>query len=307
MKSETVSISMREVAAHEPSLLLPPDREFEDSYWERVKRGRVLAKDISVAFVAICRNAMPWLEMTLARIDATATQFRWAKTFIYENDSEDGSKDCLAGWSREKPHERQYVSVDNGRPHLNFSKSSDRTVALAEYRNKCRLWVDSLDDKPDLTIVFDTDPWGGFSVDGILHTLALLAEPEHEKTAAMASYSFCRWGPPVWPQPVWCQYDAWAARWTWWRERQDMTWFHLWLPPVGSDPIKFNSAFGQLGVYRTEPYTKGEYHGGDCEHVSFHKSLGGGLYLNPSQRVVSFWIPNENFPVEGDRMHGDVH
>ena len=84
-----------------------------------------------------------------------------------------------------------------------------------------------------------------------------------------------------------------------------MVWFHLWHPPVGSPPVRFNSAFGQLAVYRAGHYMAGKYDGGDCEHVAFHKSLGGDFFLNPSMRVVSFWDLSDEENRDRD-LHGDV-
>jgi hypothetical protein len=233
--------------------------------------------------------------------------FRESCTFIYENDSADDTKEWLTHWSKQGDGNRFISLRDNGRPHLNFSKAAERTIALAEYRNQCRLWV-AENTSADYVVVFDTDPWGGFSVDGIANTIGHLEDfDDYSNASGMASYSWCEWGPPVWQQPTLCHYDGWAFRWTWWKERQDMLWFHLWHPPVGSRPIRVNSAFGQLAVYRGADFVGGEYRGGDCEHVPFHRSLGGDLYLNPSSRVVSFWVPNERKESEGRRLHGDVH
>ena len=57
-------------------------------------------------------------------------------------------------------------------------------------------------------------------------------------------------------------------------------------------PVRFNSAFGQLAVYRHESYLAGTYSGEDCEHVCLHRTMPGEVYLNPSSRCVSFWVPN---------------
>ena len=66
-----VQITIDEVAAHYPDVLLPPDPEFVREYEEAVQFGREMASTSSVAFVAICRNAMPWLTQTLALVEQT--------------------------------------------------------------------------------------------------------------------------------------------------------------------------------------------------------------------------------------------
>jgi hypothetical protein len=303
------TISLHEIKQHHPDIILPPDEEFAGFYDLFENIGRERAKSLRVAFVAICRNAMPFLPFTLDAVRAAGECFADWTCFICENDSVDGTKDVLAQWSDGR--QRVFESRDNGRPHLSFTKDNSRTVALAEYRNRCRQWVDGHSGDFDYVIVFDTDPWGGFSVGGIMNTIARMESGEHAQTSAMASYSWCEWGPPVWARPTLCHYDGWACRWTWWKERQDMLWFHLWHPPVGSPPVRMNSAFGQLAVYREKAYLKGVYSGEDCEHVPFHRSMGGDLYLNPSMRCVSFWIPEgarmPNGSIDDDSLHDDVH
>jgi hypothetical protein len=298
------TITLREIENRRPDVLLPPDSEFANYYSEFEEIGRSQAKSLKVAFVAICRNAMPFLPFTLDMVRQAGECFSDYDCFVFENDSTDGTKDFLAqsGVS--------YIMGDNGRPHLNSTKHESRTMALAEYRNNCRRWVDGHSTDFDYVVVFDTDPWGGFSVGGVMNTIGRM-ETSGSSISAMASYSWCEWGPPVWARPTICHYDAWACRWTGWQERQDMLWFHLWHPPVGSPPVKMNSAFGQLAVYREKNYLRGVYSGGDCEHVAFHRTMGGDLYLNPSMRCVSFWIPEgarmPNGSTEGDGLHDDVH
>ena len=296
------TISLQELQDHDPEKILPVEEEFRVSHQAFADVGKSLAT--SVAFVAICRNAMPFLPFTLARIERLREHFKHSSVYIYENDSTDGTKDCLAEWDSAEDG-RIAVLTSNGRPHLNCTKANERTMALAEYRNNCLDWVKSKPRTPDWVVVFDTDPWGGFSVDGVLNSIGHMAT-DCQDAVGMASYSWCEWGQPVWPSPTLCHYDAWACRPNYWAERHNMFWFHMWHPPVGSSPVKMNSAFGQLAVYRGRRFVSGRYSGEDCEHVPFHRSCGGPMYLNPSQRVVSFWCPG-NATNTDLSLHGDVH
>lgn len=309
------SVTFAEVADHHPDVLLPPDDEFVEAYHSRLDAGIEAAASKRVAFVAICRNAMPWLQFTIQHVIRTASRFADWRAFILENDSTDGTKEELARWDEATGGRLRCEMSDNGRPHLNYTKSSDRTIALAEYRNRCRDWVAENCREYDYTIVFDTDPWGGWSVDGVMNTLGHLEDHEaYGDAAGMGSYSFCFWGPPVWPQVMPCHYDGWACRWTWVGEHHrwpyNPAWFHFWHPPVGSPPVRMTSCFGQLAVYRTANYLRGTYRGEDCEHVAHWRSAGGDCYLNPSQRVVSFWVPRngqEEPPGgDGDAVHRDI-
>jgi hypothetical protein len=291
------TITLDEIERHHPDVLLPPAEEFAEAYSFDVDHGRAAAKERSVALVAICRNAMPWLPRTLDLVEQTGAMFREWSAFIYENDSTDGTKEALAEWA--DGSQRQVSINDNGRPHLNWTTDRVRTVALAEYRTACQTFVRN-GTRPDYVIVFDTDAWGGWSVDGVATSISQM-ELDHS-WFGLASYSWGQW------QQHAIHYDAFAARLNHWRQR-DQQWFHQWHPAVGSEPVEFRSAFGQLAVYRGQRYLAGKYLGDDCEHVTFHRSISeaaslepGDYYqgpsytrfgLNPSMRCVSFWVPSD--------------
>lgn len=287
-----MKITIDEAERHHPDVLLPPDPEFVEDYALDVTMGRMQAKEQTVALVAICRNAMPWLPRTLELVEQTGAMFRDWSAFIYENDSTDDTKDVLAGWSDGK---RRHASINtNGRPHLNFTTATVRTHALAEYRATCQQFVKN-GERPDFVIVFDTDPWGGWSADGVATSVFHLNADR--SLYGLAAYSWGEWGIGT---PI--HYDAFAARLNHWRQR-DQQWFHHWHPPVGSHPVEFRSAFGQMAVYRTGRFLEGTYRGDDCEHVCLHRSIEAAaahdagehtrLALNPSMRCVSFWVPDE--------------
>jgi hypothetical protein len=294
-------ITLDEIEAHRPDVLLPPDAEFVEAYAADVRIGRERASEATVAIVGICRSAMPWLPQTLRLIEQTGSMFKAWRAYFHENDSADDTKDCLMAW---QDGSQRCVSINvNGRPHLNATIAPERTHALAEYRTACQRWV-AHGERPDFVIVVDTDAWGGWSVDGVATSIAHM---EYDRSwYGLASYSWCEMNSPGQPFPA--HYDAFACRWGGW-QRRDQNWFHLWHPRVGGAPLELHSAFGQLAVYRTVRYLQGTYSGEDCEHVTFHRSIetqaaldDGDFYdgpaytrlgLNPSSRCVSFWVPQK--------------
>ena len=296
------SIAIEDIERHAPDVLLPPDPEFAEDYARKAELGRTFAAEARVALVAICRNAMPWLPRTLDLVERTGACFKSWSAFVFENDSTDGTKEVLAAWA---DGDRRKVSLNiNHRPHLSHTIAQERTVALAEYREQCQHWVRSR-EPVDYVIVFDTDPWGGFSIDGVMNSIAWMSL-DHS-WYGLASYSWCEMNTAI--GPVAAHYDAFAARLNHW-QRRDQQWFHHWHPAVGSPPVEFNSAFGQLCVYRAYPYLSGKYGGSDCEHVVFHRSIAEQarlwgdehyrLGLNPSSRAVSFWVPTDGGQHGGD-------
>jgi hypothetical protein len=284
------SISIEEVERHAPDVLLPPDPEFAEDYAEAVRLGRAAAAEASIAIVFLARNSMPWLPRTLDLVEKTGACFKSWKAFSFENDSTDDTKEVLKAWG---DHVQRDVSLNiNHRPHLSHTMTRERTHALAEYREQCQHWVRH-GDPVDYVAVVDSDSWGGWSIDGLLTSIAHM---ERSDWWGLASYSWCELNTPSGPFPA--GYDAWACRWTWWNQRSH-DWFHHLHLPVGSRPVEMNSAFGQLAVYRADAYLRGRYSGETCEHVPYHKSIAehpdtqGRFGLNPSSRVVSFWVPRE--------------
>lgn len=241
---------------------------------------------------------MPHLPNTLALVDETASLFREARFYVFENDSADETALVLKEFAESHPWvTTEHATLD--RPDVRGFEP-ERTVRLAEYRNRCREWAIRECPAANYVIVLDLDPHGGFSVEGVLHSVGRLCELRSRvtcpaKAGAMASMSLFMQENEDGAVGI-AQYDAWAARLNFWEDRRDkpggMSWFHMLMPPIGSPPIPMNSAFGGLCVYAADAfYADGvRYDGGDCEHVHLHRRMraaGYQLYLNPGSRYIA--------------------
>lgn len=270
-----------------PEPLWPVDSEYQDLYTEMTLRGNDIASRASVAIVGIARSAMPVLPNTLALIDEVAQRFKERRAFFYENDSKDETAAVLDAWQAHQGYvtakHETLGAIDN-----RGDFEGPRTERLAYCRNQCFEWVKANAAGSQYVVVVDADAAGGFSVDGVMNSVAWLSGLG-ERVGCMASYSLYKASGEV------AQYDSWAARANWWADRRHeigFGWFSLLLPPVGSSPIRMNSAFGGLAVYRTEAFLSGGYSGEDCEHVPHHRRMadaGWSLYLNPGCRYISVW------------------
>jgi len=271
----------------------PPYQEQYDKY---VAIGRESAARSSVCFLAIARDAMPFLENTLVLLEETAGFFKSASLYVYENDSTDGTTQMLTSFAESRPWATHEHATLHRPDYRGFEE--DRTIALAEYRNRCRRWAVQSARDCDFVLVIDMDPMGGFSPEGVLNSIGWLDAYGTEqcrslRPGGMASVSL--WASTHADQEGAIrvmQYDAWAARLNWWEDRRQHGWFHELLPPVGSEPIPINSAFGGLAVYRSQAFFADgvEYVGGDCEHVALHKTMrqaGYQMYLNPGCRYAA--------------------
>lgn len=268
------------------------DVDYLESYKEHVEFGRVEARRQKLAIVSICRNAMPYLRNTLALVDELAGLWRDCSLYVYENDSTDETAAVLDDFAI-----RQWVTIEHdtlgGEDSRGFEP--ERTIRLAKCRTRCQEWVRRNAADANYVMVLDADPHGGFSVDGVLNSLGwfceMLGESFHRREpGAMASLSLLLTKQGDGIGIGMAAYDAWSARLNFWEDRREHNWFHIFLPPVGSQPIPMNSAFGGLCLYRREAYLAGVYEGGDCEHVLHHKAMqkaGYQLFLNPGSRYVA--------------------
>lgn len=274
----------------------PIDKRYGDYYHRAVEIGEGVAERSEVAIVGIARNCQPHLDNTLALLLKLSHRFFRTRMFFFENDSTDGTDKALDEFA-EASGRNLTVSVEHAtlaRPHLNGEFEGPRTIALAEYRQKCLDWVKANAPNSEYTIVLDMDPHGGFSIDGVMNSVCQLER--HQDAACMASYSLALIDHAS--KPWVHHYDAWAARpTTHWDDRRNEVGFHWFfhlLPPAGAVPFRMNSAFGGLTVYRTESFLAGGYSGEDCEHVTHHYRIAysagnhpRNVYLNPGSRYIA--------------------
>jgi hypothetical protein len=272
----------------------PVDPVFAESYASHVAMGREMAGQLDSAIVMIARNARPYIVNTLIQVEQLRDKFHDSSVYVFENDSTDGTDRLLDEYA--EGHFGAVVEHETlgGEDHRGFG--DDRTNRLAYCRNKCLDWVRQHAATSAWTIVLDCDPHGGFSVDGVLNSIAWLGDYAGRAGAfqagGMASYSAMKHDLGRTSAKI-LQYDAWAARLNDWRDRRlevGFEWFHWLLPPVGSPPIQFFSAFGGLAVYTTPAFLAGGYEGGDCEHVPHHRRMweaGYQMYLNPGCRYAA--------------------
>lgn len=280
-----------------PGAVWPVDKEYAELYEAKVSDGRAVAKHLSAAIVAIARNAMPFLPNTLGLVEELQAGFQSARMYVYENDSTDDTAAVLDEFAG--THDWFTVEHDTLGGIDSRGFEPDRTIRLAKCRNKCLDWVRANAASTAWTIVLDMDPHAGFCPDGVFNSIAWLSEYQASastlRPGGMASYSLYRLRHKAGNVKV-AQYDSWAARPNWWRDRREeigFGWFSMFLPPVGSPPLAMNSAFGGLGVYDTKAILSSEYVGGDCEHVALHRGMrqsGYQMYLNPGCRYVAFWM-----------------
>ena len=174
-----------------PEDVWPVDEEYAASYSQKVAIGRETAKSQECVLVGIARNACPWLNNTLALVDEVSQSFGKFSAFVFENDSDDETKDVLSAWRDSRPWASVEMTTLGGADSRGFEKERTRRLALA--RSVCMQYVRAKAPKATYTIVLDLDPQHGFSVEGVLNSIGWLADksltPYPAEAGGMASLS----------------------------------------------------------------------------------------------------------------------
>ena len=267
---------------------LPPHEKYIDQYNQRIKMGKEIAAQNKIAVVALARNCDNLLLKSIENIQAL--ECKKLKIFIFENDSEDDTKNSINIIAK-KYDNISFKSIDNGNKYLQ-DRSRERTNDLADYRNECQDWVKENCSDCDYVIVLDLDADLGFSIDGIYNSIGWF--DSLYDVGGIASYSLIL---RHFPKNIkFSHYDTFATRLNDWLptpedDDQNAGWMKRIHPLIGSEPFHLYSCFGGLAVYKTEAFLFGRYSGElGSEHVKFHKDLhdnGYKMYLNPSSRFFS--------------------
>lgn len=251
-------------------------------YLRACSRGYARMRQQRVVIAGLCRDIEHILPATILRVERLAGLFADSRVVVYENDSRDGTAALLRHWA---VRDRRVVALTEHRhdPVNPVQRCASRAARMASYRDRCQREILARHRHFDVVIVLDMDLVGGWSEDGVANTFG------HDAWDVMGSNGliYRRSGFAV--NEV-RQYDTWAYRDD--DSLQPLTSAQVapLVPERGEPPIRVGSCFGGLGVYRMDAFAAGTYAGGDCEHVTFHRSLRdrgfGRIFLNPSQITV---------------------
>lgn len=276
--------------------LLPPSQEFIDRYNEKIILGKTFLQNKKIAIIGLARNIGHSIEHSLNKLISFAENTKEYKIVIFENDSEDNTKEVI---EKIKEQNKNIISIygQYNRPQFGQVQDLERTKALAEYRNILKNYVNAYLLDYDFVVVSDMD-FIDFSDLGCYNSFGWFAQ--HSDTIdAIAGNSF-EFKNVTFPdhKSLW-NYDSWAFRYTWWNQLQlldsmtfnPMLWFGFFIMPVGSTILPVHSAFGGMTIYKINQFIQGEYDGYDCEHVCFNYNLkqkipSFQLVLNPSQIML---------------------
>jgi glycosyltransferase involved in cell wall biosynthesis len=246
-------------------------------------------RDATICVVGTVRNGGKTLARDIERLSATTQAFASRRFFIVESDSSDNT---VAELETLRQTRADFAFESCGKL---ANQMPLRTQRISFCRNRCVDFVKGLpDEATDFILVAD--------LDGI------------NSRISAASLLSCWQLPVPWDvctgNRVGRYYDIFALRCAGWVEedcfreakalsatldpnlaRYLTTEAKMIKIPKDHRPIKVESAFGGIGLYRSNVYRQGRYDGLDeigaetCEHVAFHRMLGecgAEIYINPS-------------------------
>jgi hypothetical protein len=256
------------------------------AYAAAVARGRDLAKKRSLTVVTMLRDRLDLALLLRARLEALLSLFGSGRVLVLCEDSTDGTERVLGDWARARPG----VVTSVPAPQLRAEVGGFRR--MAQLRNA--LFDAAEAEACDLVAVLDGDLEGPFSLDGVLHTVDLLARTEGPDAAA--AFGINNWAglPLLLPFLGYGYYDPIAFRERDWRRAHSDAAIRARLLGLrrGDEPLPVKSAFAGLALYRAQAIRGLRYDEqlDDCEHVGLHRALaarGRRLVLNPSLMLLA--------------------
>lgn len=261
----------------------------------RVELGRERAKNQSIVICGLARNNYDVLVKNIPKIDAMGSLFNRYKVVVFENDSADATRQLLKQWESavvlECPEEpncklKQRLMYDLG------TLSKSRIDKMSDYRNRYLEYVKQNYSDYDYMLVIDLDFEGSISFDGLLHSLSFdnwdgicingrCPFPGTFGAATMAYDSLAY-------QPLGDNTDYKIDQKTLDSKLYLLNnlLFNLYTLNkdilTNNELIPVNSAFNGCAIYKMDSIRKARYSNyASCEHIGFHRSIGGKIYINP--------------------------
>ena len=265
-----------------PEAAFLPRKRRQARYLAQVEAGRVAAAQRSITLVTLLHDRLDLALYLRARCEAVLSSFRFGRVLVLCDDSTDGTERVVADWARARPE----VVVNVPAPRLAAGLSAFER--MAKLRNALLERVDA-EPATDVVAILDGDLEGPLSLDGLMHSIALLAAPGGPDGVAALGINNWLGLPVLLPFVGYGYYDPLAFREVAWDRRESDARIRYRLAGLrrGDAPRKVKSAFAGLALYRGPSVRGLRYDEAtrDCEHVSFHRALaerGGQLVLNPS-------------------------
>lgn len=254
-----------------PEDLFPPKREKVSSYNKSVEYGYSITRDYDLQIIGLAYNCESHIGINVERCQSLSKMFQSCNISILENASTDKTRAVL----KEKGdiHDNLNVLIDS-RSRPDFGPlDKERFEYMSSLRNDV---LDSVRHNDfHFLMVYDFDIRGGFSYDGIMHSLSYMFHGLYDGVLSNGII-----------------YEDGSGM----RRMYDSLTYRKEDPLVkdenagklkfqrGEELVRVNSAFGGLGLYNRRCLRNRYNANYDCEHIGFNQGLN--CYINPNQIVL---------------------
>jgi hypothetical protein len=275
-----------------------------------IEKGKKRAENTKMVIYTLCRNISKEFDKSKKQLEDIGKLFKEYKIIVFENDSNDNSRDLLKNWTKENkniilldccdkclfPLNNCYCDEEKYNCKLRHKKgydigvvSSSRVHMMKNHRNKCLEYIKNNFSNYDYVGVFDFDIEGGILKSGIYHSIGL------DNWDAI----FANGRSPLPPFSLnSSMYDSFAYR----SENNDnestvKKWFKMikLKSKVGDKLIPVKSAFNGFGIYKLNSTRDSKYKimnsPLNCEHVGLHDDMYkkgfNKMYINPNMLLFA--------------------
>jgi|688.fasta_scaffold733551_1 hypothetical protein len=239
-------------------------------YSARIEAGADIASQTTVTIVALVRNAGNYFTKFISRVKAIGELFQNYQVFLYENDSHDFTP-ALITQNQLEIKNYSYLCEKLNKPRHPNDTSQERTVDMAYYRNQYLRYIREKAERTTYVLILDSDLHGGYSYEGILHSLSL-------------DYDIVTSNGLLYLDGKRHFYDTWAYRRLGHPEPHISAEINELFLHRNEEPVKILSGFGGMAIYKRHCFDNSfQYQAGDCDHPTLHKQLPYEVWLNPSQ------------------------
>ena len=263
------------------NIIIEDDFKFKNKE-KMLNIGKNHTKDKTVVIAFLCRNVSKCFNFSKKRIEKICDQFKDYSIVIFENDSNDNSRELLKKWTIE--NKKVHLIKCKNNPECKFNIKEGYSIGfnkkhridnMTKYRNmymKC-IWKNKKYYQKDFLMVLDFDLVGGISINGLHYTMSKSSKWDG------ISINGLMFIPPFGLRSR--TYDGLAFRHKWNEEQKSLIDRYICMNKLISKSkknfIKVASSFNGLAIYHMDAVRNLYYSVPEkpylCEHIGLHKSM----------------------------------
>ena len=288
-----------------------PCKVNSDQYNSTIEKGFQKMKNTRIVISGLCINIEKNITKLIKKIEQLGSYFKDYQLVIFENDSNDNTRELLLEWSKNNKHIHLIECIEDQNCKLKTKgaiehgiESDQRMRKMANYRNRVLRYIYDHFIDYDCVFSMDLDTRGPLSIKGVAHSFGLYEEWDSVSSMGLNGMTLTASIP--------LYYDILAY------QDNDYDYEKNFLDiigisyrankKVGSDLIPVLSGFAGLAIYKMDIIRKGiNYIPEDGKYVCEHKIFHNNMRKNGFSRI--FINPNMIFLVglQGDYKKYPFH